>query len=117
MVGGNAYLYNPYFYAFIHSLCVKKRTWHTYVDWRETYGVNPLFYYMDSMGQTQVWHQVTLSSELSHHPSKVYFYKIENNSKKIGMLGLSADISFWKTKMTSEDIYFPKLQRKFFKKK
>lgn len=49
---------------------------------------------MDSMGQTQVWHQVTLSSELSHHPSKVYFYKIENNSKKIGMLELSADISF-----------------------
>ena len=55
-----------------------------------------------------------LSSELSHHPSKVYFYKIENGSEKIGMLGLSAEISFWKTKMTSEDIYFPKLQRKFF---
>lgn len=40
------------------------------------------------------WHQVTLSSKLSHHPSEVYFYKIESGSEKIGMLGLSVEISF-----------------------
>lgn len=114
MVEGNAYLYTSILLCIYSFVVCKKRTWHTYVDWRETYGVNPLLYYMDSMDQTQVWHQVTLSSELSHHPSEVYFYKIDNGSKKIGMLGLSAEISSWKTKMTSEEIYFPKLQRKFF---